>query len=1244
MAIDPDKVELKPRAPEVKESMSSPVGEMAAAAESLVMLFQKINDLADAKKAIIVARDVYKKGDVGRAQDLVKGIFDRLKQIGKAPKGMDVSEVQRYLTQGKYEDLAVEIEKVRGAGEAKNSKKGEQLVKRIKDIKREKLSADTPEEKGEKAANEAKNKQLSQDIGDEVGVERSALDKEEEAIQAELLELVKDMESDKRVVAKAELEEIRESIEVGEVGEVTIKERMTGLRDKIKKNFEDQISRESGGRKTRGAAVTKAVMGKDKKSAMERLVESVKQSSKGEQVFIKRLEKLVGGMDKVNDRIDKGLGLQEAVRSLAPDEIRELRTLLSSLGEIKDVDERPVYYDEQYVEFVNGLSLDERDIVGLKKTLETIDLEYRHEQLNKPPAPRVGGPRRFAEADPDIDEETGRVIGGMQLGLMSEGERAEEYAKGEERFKELFVETSDGGFVERSLDEQLRRKRLEIQQYGYQKLEQRESFLNINMQELFKYMDDLDKVRLEDHLKSGGKKEDFLSYHDMIDHEYYREHGVAKLKDQYMSPVEGSREAEFKNEFEMWWYQEVSFNQRNLAYEGLFEKRNQSTRMVRLNSLMEIIGVSTSKKGLANWMAMSYSTIDQQNNSYVNEEFMGKLAAFWTNQGVDFRLEHMLKEFREEMAFAEGEFRRNIYLKGPNGKESKERASIAVDDMVTFMQQEITDPELRAKLGIPEWWKGKIGTMVYKYSESKKRGETRRIIWDHFMEKELGVDWSSVPADKLAGIQADIFNRYSLMFDLGFQYSVVHKDLSQMFGNASFEKGSIELPGAAAEMHLKMDPLCYSRLFAPRFQFLNFAFREGFMLYDPAVRDNVTMAPQDYASHLSELSKLKSGEIRANTNNGAPTISTMFFGGRTDAEALAAEIEIKEIFNGKYVNDKLVKEGALWHWGRKPGEGKDGEMNGYLELGVYGDQKSSYRRSAGEIAKHLLANKPSQRVLEMIDFTKYAEMTHSPVVKRKMIEAGADKNKQWEVFATTFGEHSFNYETPSAKRSGDHPVKYSHERYNKYNEAFMAWIEDPFNQEKFDALLNVPTAVNAGAVNGLAEKNLKFLLMMSKQMGRRGLGGGKMKRFARDPDKNTISVNTEDGLGGEGDNEWPSIKFEEIKNNNWWWDPVQNKSIPESFGIGVPEDSQILLDLIKGQRAKGRLSDNLYRQMYREIANGVWWEGKKGVLINAYNILTLKALTDWLGPMLGITGYEMRKVIGENTEKTASNMLKYLNS
>ncbi|EKD80083.1 MAG: hypothetical protein ACD_40C00211G0009 [uncultured bacterium] len=1229
MAV-PNKIELKPRAPEVKESMSTPASAMAKATESLISLLQKINDLGDAKKAIVHAKDLYNSGDTtkaNKAKELTLGIFKRLQQIGKAPEGLDIAKVQQHLTAGKYTELADSMKETKDKGDASKLKNPETLIRRIAIVKKDK-----PLDKAQQVANEAINNDLVKEINDEVGARKKAVDKEEEDVQKEFKSLLMLVEKKASVEEKKELGLIRANIEAGAVGEVDTKKQIEKLRREIKDKVEAKIKNDEVDNTGAKNRVAEDLLAGKTTEARKGLVARVKHSKKGEQVFADlRLKTLVEGMDKVVNSIDQGIGLHEAVRELHPKEIREVRALLSSLEAIPDVDERSPYYDEQYVEFVNGLHLGSEEILGLKKMLESVDVQYAQAELNRS-APGERGSRsttrRFAEPEPVLDDK-GRVLGGMELGLLSEDERKIEYEKGLEKFNELFEPTSDGGYRERSLESQLLAKVKEVERYGYQRLEQRESFLNINMKDLFDYMEQSDKT--------NG-----TAHHEMIDHDYYLKHGVAKLRDEFMSPAEGSEAAKQKKEFEQWWYQEVSFNQRGLAYEGLFERRNQSPRMARLNSLMEIIGVSTSKKGLANWMAMSYGTIDQQNNSYVNEEFMGKLAGAWTNQGVDFRLEDMLKEYREEISFADNDTRNNIYLSFDKTRPNKERekASISVFDTTSFMQKEITDKELRSKLGIPDWWHGKYGTMIYKYSESAKRGETRRIIWDHFLEKELGVDMSS-----LNGNEDDIFNRYSLMFDLGFQYSVVHKQLHQMIGNASFQKGELELPGAAAEMHLKLDPLAYPKLFAPRFQFLNVQLKEAWALFDPGVRDYVTMAPQDYAAHFTEKSIGKDGEFRKFTNEGAMTIGATFLGEKTDPAAIAAENELREIFNGQYdKSEKLVKEGALWHWGLEPGKGKNKEMDAYLQLGVYGDQKSSFRRSASEVTKRLLVNQPSRATLEMMNWDTYCEMAKNPAMTR-MIKAAKTPEEKWRVFAETFGEHSFNHTAPAAKRSGDHPVKYGVERYNKHVEAFLAWTEDPFNQEKFDALLNVPTAVNAGIVAGLAEKNLKFVMMLRERMGRGELGGGSMRRFKRHQGKNTITMDTSVGLGGDGDNEWPAIETEKIKNNNWLFiDPIQNKSIPESLGIGVPEDSQIILDLLKGQRAKGRIPDDMYRKFYREIVNGVLWEPKKGVIINVYNLLTLTALTDWLGPQLGITGYELRKVIWENTEKTGSNLWKYLSS
>jgi len=1235
MTKDLDKIELRSTAPEVKESLSTPVTELAKATESLVGLLQKINDLGDASKAIAHAETLYKSGEVGKAKELVGGIFRRLKQIGRAPEGLDIAKVQKRLSEGNYAKLAEEIKGVKDGGVAAKLKEPENLIKRISEVKK-----DRPLDTVQKLNNATINEKLITDIDSEVATEKKKIDIEEVKVQKEFTKLLDLVEKSAILDEQKEFETLRANIEAGLVGEIDIKKHIGKLREEIQLKVEAKVVRDVSSRETSDNEMAEELKKGDIKSAKKGLVEKIKHSIKGDQIFTSRLQKLVVGMDKVEKDIERGIGLQEAVRSLAPDQIREVRAILSSLGEVVDETERSPYYDPQYVDFVESLNLQTEEIIGLRKTLEIIDVEYQRESLTSP-ASRAGeavSRRRRGEPEPALDED-GRVLGGMELGLMGEDERRDEYEKGVKQFNELFTPTSDGGFVERSMESQLIAKLSDAERYAYSKLEQRESFLNINMKELFDYIKKVDTKRL-DNFK--GKPEDFTRYYDVIDHEYYREHGVAKLEDRFMSPAEGSKEQAEKAEFEMWWYQEASFNQRGLAYEGLFEKRNQSLRMQRLNSLMEIVGVSTSKKGLANWMSMSYGTIDQQNNSYVNAEFMGKLATFWTNQGVDFRLEDGLKQYREEIGLAKDGMRQNILDAEGNV------VSISVMDTVRFMEQHITDPELRAKLGIPTWWKGKVGTMIYKYSESGKRDETRRIIWDHFMEKELG---AIIKGEEKIGDadQKDIYNRYSLMFDLGFQYHVVHKSLNTMIGNASFEKGDIELPAACAEMHIKLDPLAYPKLFVPRFQFLGAQLKEAFSLYEIGVRDHVTMAPQDYASLYTETSIGKGGEFRKNTNNGAPTIGATFLGERTDADALVAETEIHEIFNGVYKKDKkgkktskLIKEGALWHWGIKPGEGVGNATDIYLQLGVYGDQKSSYRRSAGEITKKLLENTPSKPTLEMMNWDRYFDIVKNPRVKR-LIEAQKTPEGKWRAFAETFGEHSFHHATASAKRSADQPIKYGVENVIKYQETFLTFAEDYANPEKFDALLNVPTAVNNGIVPGIATRNLKFVIEISEVMGKKWLGGGSTERFERDEKNNTIKVDTSYGLNGVGDNEWPSIKTETIWNDKAPWNPIQHKNTPGSVGVGYQVDKQLFLDLIKAERAKGRLPDEIFSHLYKEIVNSGWYEPKLGFIVNAYNFVRMESLFEWLGPQLGISGHELRHIITENTEKTTEKFLHYLN-
>lgn len=1273
MAKDPEKIELRlDVAKQVKETVPHATS-VVETVVSLVNMVQKINDLGEAREALGNATDLFKKGETDKARDLAFMIFERLKQVGKMPEKLDTASIQRHADKGEYKELVDEIKKVSDNGEAKNEIKPIELSEKL--VKTAELKVSTVDENTMEADKKNKNEAFNK-VRDEITVEVKAKEPvvaaREKQIQAELVDLLGKIET-KTIAAdvQQQIHNVKSMIDAGFVGNVDAERQIELLKDRIKENkgvFEKKGNSASVGD---WAGVMGKVISGNADAAREQIKNIVGKSAKGEQIFVGRLTKLLTGMEKVKEGVAKGLGVQEAVRALTDDEIREVRAMLSSTSKIDKVEDQPPYYDEKYVEFMGDLKMGKEELVGFMKVLDAVDVSYQRIQVEKVVTPGTipartqrrerGTPILPSDRPFEVDAE-GNALYGMK-GRMSEAQVDAWIDDGREYWNEVMEEVN-GTWRPKSNEQVLRERRQLMQDIKDGKVsrnEQRESFLNINMNELFDYMQKVDAdngcdVTSEEYLQGKDTKSMF----GMIDYDYWLNHQVAKLKDKYMNPVklnsEGKETDEWKakENFETWWYQEVSFNQRSLAYEGLFERRNQSPRMQRLNSLMEIIGVSTSKKGLANWMAMSYGTVDQQNNSYVNAEFMGKLATFWTNQGVDFRLDDMLKGYREEICF--DRHGRRVNVKDDNG----DNASISVYDTVSFMQQDVTDElrkEFEAKgLAIPSWWKGKIGTLVYKYSDAAKRAETRGIIWKHFLKKELGVDFSKMEGalSPTASDAQAIENQYSLMFDLGFQYSVVHKQLNTMIGNASFVNGEIELPAACAEMHLKLDPLAYPKLFAPRFQFLNVTLKEIWSIFDTGVRDHVTMAPQDFASHLTELSIGKDGQPRRFTDNGSPTIGAIFLGGSSDS---TAEKELKNIFDGEYdKNGKLVKEGALWHWGRKPGEGQGKEMDIYLELGVYGDKKSAFRRSGADIRKHLRNNIPGINTLKAMEknWGKYFNIIKNPRVQRAIEKADTAEAK-WLAFADSFGEYSFIHDSASTKRSGDLPVKYGVEKFNKHVEAFLALAKDPFNQEKLDALLDVPTEVNAAIISGLAEKNLNFILMMSQQMGRAELFGKSMQRFDRAEDSTSIAVDTSYGLSnikkkdenGEekiwGGNEWPAIKTQDIKNSNWWFDSVQNRSIPESVGVGIPVDKQILLDLIKGQRANNRLSNDQYRKFYKKIINSVLKEKKKGPIVNAYRFITLQSITDWLGPQMGITGYELRKVIGENTEKTVAGFFKYLN-
>jgi hypothetical protein len=1249
MAIDPDKIELKPRAPEVKEVATTPATRMAEAAESLINLVQKINDLADAKKAILRAKDLHSKGDTAKAKDLALGVFKRLQDIGKAPEGLDIQKVQELLTQGRHSDLAEAMRKVKDAGEAKSLKRPEELIDKLKTVKR-----DTPIDPREKDPSKVqqkkdlneKNKKTAEEVMAEIGVEvekeRKVVDVEEEQIQKEFTQLLDLIETKASAAEKKELEEIKASIESRTVGEVDTREQIDKLKAKITDKVKDRMNGVSLTGAKDKAVTARGIVAGDTAGARRGLAERVKQSNVGERAFIVRLQKLTSGLDKVNEAVQKGVGLQEAVRSLDVNEIREIRTMIASIEEIKDIDQRSPYYDETYVGFIDGLGLDPEELAGIEKMFNVVDVHYKKAMLERDNVgPEITGqrvsaartryenqygtPENFRDGGLIRDDE-GNPVYGLQRGILSPEYAKALYESGYEHFNNAFEQLPDGSFREKRFEEQLgealRREAENRQRMGLMRNQQRESFQNIDMQELFDYMAEYDAI----HKDEPGYK----SIREMIDDEFYYEHQVAKLKDEFLVPEPGSDNEKRKKEFEEWWYQEVSFEQRKLAYEGLFERRNQSPRMSRLNSLMEIIGVATTKKGLANWMAMSYNMIDQQNNSYVNSEFMQKLAGFWTNQGVDFRLEDMLKQYREDVSVTmEGGFRKEIV--DVNGN----KVTLNVFDTLNFMQEYVPeDAALRAKLGIPTWWKGKWGTYVYKYSAEDARGKARAGAWEYFLKEKKHVKLEGNENFTKAE-QGEVSNKYQLMFDLAFNYAVSHKQLYQMLGNASFKEGAFELPAGCAEMHLKLDTVLYSKLFVPRYNWLNVAFKEGWALFDPGVRDYITMAPQDYASHFTQFSKDNPNAME--TDNGSPTIIKTFFIGDANRSATADEIAAAEQL-------KKVFDKALWHHGK--GRKRQEALDFMMEWGSDSpdDQnKSAYRNSTGVVSELLSNANIDNKYLDLINWDEYLKIAKDPEISRR-IKAAKNGRERWAIFAETFGEHSYNHSTPSAKRSGDHPVKYGVEAFNKYVEAFTAWVVDPFNPEKFDALMTVPTQVNAAIVPGLAEKNLQFLMLMGTRMGHRYLGGGSMKRLARDPKNGLTKFNTGEGVFHGNESEWPAYAEEEIHNDKAPWNPIQHKSIPESVGIGVPLDKQVMFDLIRGQRAQGRLPDELYSELYKKINRSTLWEKELGVPINIYKWITLEPIFEAIAPMLGITAYELKKVLSENTSKTTSSFWKYLNS
>lgn len=1232
------------------EVLKIPLSSVGETVERLVALVARITDLDDAQKALDVAKLAYKNGKVEESKDLVTQIFARLQDLGKAPKGLDAISVQEHLQAGhaeKIEEMLKEQVKGGKGGVAIVDTDVEAVFKNLPKmfVKDEMKPGQTPAEVATAAAANKASLDAKKDINAQITTKKTEVDTREQNFLKELEGLMDNLSGSTKLKTDVQLQikEMRQWVDEGWTGTTRIEEQIKALKTKL----ESELLTEDG-KNIKDVDQLLQARKKSKTGGFGVVAKTI-DNLKGDQIQLYKLGNLVSGLNKVQEASAKGLDLKEATRTILPEEIAELRKFLSSGEEILDVDKQPLNYDPMYAELNKRLSTSFTDSerAAAFRLVQAVDVNYSEMKSNQGVDQEAVVQRRQRStqgraADMDVDrDERGnpRVPSGVEYmsGAANHQNLENIYVNQQDRFKELYEELPGGGYVPKGLDKQLAEAHERALEYDRQRslLEHghREAFVNVDMKSLGDYIEKYDN----DH---PGEP----SLLDMLDKDYYLKYKVTKLKEEVM------RDKSKLQYFEKWWIQEKLHETRMLAYEGQFEKRQGSTRMIRYNSLDEIVGISTAVKGYSTWMAMSFNVIDQQNNAYVNQELMGKLNAFWTNQGVDFRLDNMLKLYREEICLFD-----NI-----TGDKGKKIGDISMYDTVSFLQKDITDPKLREELGIPEWRDIKFGTMVYKYSNSKKRDNVRGIVWKYFAKSELGIDWDNpeqVPADQ----KDRIMNMYQNMFDLAFNFATSHKLLNTMIGDSSFTKEKVELPGAAAEMHLKLDPLLYSRLFVPRFNWLNKGFKELWFLFDPGVRDYVAMARQDYAGQYTtfDVKKYKEWKVEKNSTrkadlakdltvrglegeNGAWTIMSGMLGGydKTKAESFGGS-QIEAAFELQQVFDK-----ALWHWGAKaPGHGHSAkETDIMFELGVSGEASTAYRRSTGKIIKILSENQPSNDTLKLIDWKKYCDIVQNPRIE-KYLTGDHSLEEKWQFFAKTFGEGSFDHSSASTKRPGDHTLKYSLENYNKYVESFLKWMDNPYDRTNDDALNEVPRAVNAPSMRPLQIKRFNVMKMLAEKMGRSELLGGSGWRLFTDPDTNETKFDTSQGIGEDGDNQLPAYQIQEIKNNRSLLDPIQNRSIANSRGVGTPQDPNWWMDWAKGLYAEGVLSENDYKRIYKELVNGVWVEPKLGFIGNTWRWVNgAEPFFEWLAPQFGLTAHELKHILSENAEKTASNFLKYLNS
>jgi|GEM_PF-4651313 len=1245
LAVESESIE---KAPKIKAS-----GGVSRQAEILGKLTEsifRINTLTDAKKLLDEAVKLDKSGNKPESKKLLHKVFGQLFRMEAVRSDVGMVDIQGTIqregnAEGAIKVLSEMLEDEKVGGGKKYPTEKNDFDKVSKDL------VDKDDSKRNKAWD--KTREVAKNL-------ESRRTKLENDLFQELEQHLAEISGDEEEISKM-TKLLHESLEIGMLSKEKAKESLGALKDSLQQfDYRAYIENEEVDLGVINESMTNedGILDKMAKFASRPLERKV---------AVNNMTKVIAGLNKVVENMGEGASVSDAIRLLSGEEFRELRSFVATLRKMdgaKDVDTH-YFASKQYEELLKKINLSDKDKSRITIIVQRIELAREEVTSGTSSSTPSSGEKSVARQKFDSVFKTrttdfeGNIIDPVtgiehSLGGNVDFEAVREmYSRGNKNLDDLVYFDEHGVIHIHSLDEQLRRKIEFIKTNNLQNLENRESFMNISMQELHERMIEFDS------LNASGSG---MSIAEMVDWEEYARNGVAKLKDEYLFGTSPELKKQ-KQYFEDWWRDEAEFEVRRMAYEGVFEKRSASVRMKRWNSLNEILGVSTTIKSKVNLMAASFAVIDQQNNSLSNQELFLNHAKFWGGQGVDFRWEHLLKMQKEKISLEE------------HGARGEAIGSMSMFDALTFQQLVIgnsneLDVEIRKLVGMPDSCKDMTyGTLLNKYADADLRDKVRRAIWNRFATAELGTGlelgdmWKNLKDDQ----KNMIYERYSNIFEFAQNYASIHQMLHTMIGNASFVPGKVELPAAMAEGHLKNDLVLYRGLFVHRFDGLGARFPELYAYCDSGLRDHVTLAKDEYAGafvgfsagdkimkleakikklHHSKSRKDKKqiDELKIEIENEKskligkevmlhPTGSETIFTGLLGKKV--GDVITKDDVENALVIQKTFYE-SLFHWGheidRSSGHSHASTMDDLAEWGVTGEYSTAFRRRAEDSRRLLRAafEKMDDKVLSAINWDKYASNFGDVRLEARLKEKISPRDKAIFV-ADTWGDASYKFDAMATKRVPDLLIKYAQEYGAKYLQDFLAFMKNP-NDIKLESALNEQVnAINATAVSPLQKKRkLALISYFSNELGYKILGGDGEYVISRSSDSRSLKIDDKN----VGPNGLPLWKKEEVFNDNNVFDPLKSNTAFARFGWGrVGRDERI--EEIIGALSLNHLTKDDYEELMHHLKYEPFERGKLGTLTYLLRWLNMgEPLMEFIAPYLGITAHELRHITIESLENS----------